>query len=364
MRSGSYFTNDFIEFNVFLENISIKEQREKEVFFNQLDNSIDSFPPEFATHKILPELIKAFEFGSGGAKALNAILKIGQHLDSEQYAKMLVEPIVRMFASPDRAIRISLLENMPKFIDHIPNKTVTNQVFPNVATGFTDTVPIIREQTIKSILYLVPKLSERVINYDLLKYMAKLQMDEEPGIRTNTTICLGKIARNLSDATRKKVLVPAFTRGLRDGFHHARIAALMALMATVETYDIQECSSRIVPAISLVLIDKEKSVRTQAFKTIQAFISRIEEYANTMPEEAPPQPSSPGTTGASNGDVAAANAQAGSLSMSGVFGEATKGLAGWAVSSIGARFGTPSGEIAEVAQSPTYELPGYSSIKL
>lgn len=30
--------------------------------------------------------------------------------------------------------------------------------------------------------------------------MAKLQMDEEPGIRTNTTIRLGKIARNLSDA--------------------------------------------------------------------------------------------------------------------------------------------------------------------
>lgn len=26
------------------------------------------------------------------------------------------------------------------------------------ATGFTDTVPIIREQTIKSILYLVPKV--------------------------------------------------------------------------------------------------------------------------------------------------------------------------------------------------------------
>lgn len=76
----------------------------------------------------------------GGAKALNAILKIGQHLDSEQYAKMLVEPIVRMFASPDRAIRISLLENMPKFIDHIPNKTVTNQVFPNVVSILETTI--------------------------------------------------------------------------------------------------------------------------------------------------------------------------------------------------------------------------------
>lgn len=44
------------------------------------------------------------------------------------------------------------------------------------------------------------QLSDKIINYELLKYLAKLQMDEEPGIRTNTTICLGKIAKNLNDA--------------------------------------------------------------------------------------------------------------------------------------------------------------------
>lgn len=49
------------------------------------------------------------------------------------------------------------------------------------------------------------QLSERIINYDLLRYLAKLQVDEEPGIRTNTTICLGKIARYLSDAVGCRV---------------------------------------------------------------------------------------------------------------------------------------------------------------
>lgn len=37
-------------------------------------------------------------------------------------------------------------------------------------------------------------------------------MDEQPSIRTNTTICLGKIAHCLSDATRQRVLIPAFMR--------------------------------------------------------------------------------------------------------------------------------------------------------
>lgn len=68
----------------------------------------------------------------GGAKALGAILKIGQQLPDDEFESIIAAPIIRMFASPDRAIRISLLENMPKFIDHIPNKAVTNQIFPNV----------------------------------------------------------------------------------------------------------------------------------------------------------------------------------------------------------------------------------------
>ncbi|KAL1930747.1 hypothetical protein VTP01DRAFT_10909 [Rhizomucor pusillus] len=349
LRANGFFTADFVQVNLFLENISIKEQGQKEIFFKKLDGCIDSFPSEFSKYKILPELIKAFEFGSGGAKALGAILKIAQHLPEDELQPIVVAPIIRMFSSPDRAIRISLLENMPRFIDHIPNKAVSNQIFPNVATGFNDTVPLIREQTIKSIMYLVPKLSDKIINYELLKYLAKLQMDEEPGIRTNTTICLGKIAKNLNDATRRKVLIPAFTRGLRDGFFHARVAALMALSATADFYDPQECALRVIPSISQVLLDKEKPVRVQAFRAMQLFINRVQEHADTMPETAL-EPATATSTAASPSSEQA-ETQASAMSMAGVFGGATKGLAGWAVSSINARFGTPSGEIANPTES-------------
>lgn len=136
LRPKGFFSNDFVKVNLFLENISIKEQGEKEGFFKQLDSSIETFPSEFSKHKILPELIKAFEFGSGGAKALSAIVKVGDHLSDEEYESIIIEPVIRMFSSPDRAIRVSLLENMPKFIDHMTNKMVTTQVFPNIVSYF------------------------------------------------------------------------------------------------------------------------------------------------------------------------------------------------------------------------------------
>lgn len=67
-------------------------------------------------------------------------------------------------------------------------------------TGFTDIAPVIREQTVKAVLTVIGKLSDRTINGDLLRFLARTANDDQPGIRTNTTICLGKIAKNLGQS--------------------------------------------------------------------------------------------------------------------------------------------------------------------
>ena len=38
---------------------------------------------------------------------------------------------------------------MEHFIDHLQQSTISNQIFPQIANGFSDTVPLVREQTIK-----------------------------------------------------------------------------------------------------------------------------------------------------------------------------------------------------------------------
>ena len=142
-------------------------------------------------------------------------------------------------------------------------------------TGFTDVAPLVREQTVKAVLTIITKLSDRTVNGDLLKQLAKTSNDEQPGIRTNTTICLGKIARNLGPSvctskapttthttnslqTRQKVLVSAFSRSLRDPFVHARNAALLALAATSDLFTDDECATKVLPALCPSLVDKEK----------------------------------------------------------------------------------------------------------
>ncbi|KAF8476197.1 armadillo-type protein [Kalaharituber pfeilii] len=334
VRKGSFFDTPLIHVAEFVENIGAKGEEEREEFLNLLEETGDQFPEEFFKMKVLPELLKAVEYGGGGPKVFSVVLKIGEKLTSEEWESKVVPVIVRLFSIPDRAIRVFLLDNLPKMIDHIPNKIVNDKIFPDMATGFSDLSPIVREQSVKAVLVIINKLSDRTINGDLLKYLAKTQNDEQPGIRTNTTICLGKIARNLGQNTRQKVLVAAFTRSLRDPFVHARNAALMALSATVDVFDGNDCAAKLLPAICVSLIDKEKVIRVQAQKTLEVFLQRVKTLTANMPDTAIP-PSATDATGAST---------TGGIPRIGT-PQTDESWAGWAISSFTKKLSSAVGEL-------------------
>ena len=63
---------------------------------------------------------------------------------------------------------------------------------------------------------MVVQLDERLLNEKLLKHFSRLQQDVDKGVRINTTICLGRVAKYLAPATRSKVLSFAFALPLKD----------------------------------------------------------------------------------------------------------------------------------------------------
>jgi SCY1-like protein 1 len=85
-----------------------------------------------------------------------------------------------------------------------------------------------------------------------------MQSDSEASIRTNTCILIGRLAPSLGYNTKRKILVPAFTKALKDPFVHARVAGLMAFMAAIDCFEIEELSNKVIPNMSFILLDKEK----------------------------------------------------------------------------------------------------------
>ncbi|KAI0179554.1 ARM repeat-containing protein [Hypoxylon sp. FL1284] len=336
-RSGGFFDSSLIKLTEGIDNLGVKSETEREEFLEDLDQLSDDFPEDFFKMKVLPELLKSVEFGGGGPKAFGVVMKISAKLTNEDFEARVQPVVVRLFGNPDRAIRVCLLDNLPEMIDRLPQKVVNDKIFPNMVSGFTDIAPVVREQTLKSVLVIIGKLSDRTINGELLRYLAKTANDEQPGIRTNTTICLGKIAKNLGTSSRTKVLIAAFTRSLRDPFVHARNAALMALAATCEYFSEEDCASRILPVICPSLIDKEKLVRDQANKAMEVYLQRIRKAAAGMPDTVQPPPQTSEGAGPRMSTPQPSEASS---------------WAGWAISSFTNKLSAASGEM-QTDNAPT-----------
>jgi SCY1-like protein 1 len=92
----------------------------------------DDFPEDFFKMKVLPELLKSVEFGGGGPKVFGVVMKISSKLAEDEYDAQITPVIVRLFSSPDRAIRVCLLDSLPLMIDHLPQKIVNDKIFPQM----------------------------------------------------------------------------------------------------------------------------------------------------------------------------------------------------------------------------------------
>ncbi|RDX48021.1 ARM repeat-containing protein [Lentinus brumalis] len=329
--SGFFATNRLVKVCAGLDNFNLASEAEKASLLKSLKESANSFPTEFASYKVLPALISALEFGGASAAAiLPLVLQFGKGVSPEDYPSVILTHLVKLYASPDRGTRMALLDHLPEYADKLDKKTVCDKIWPNLQTGFNDTVAIIREATVKSIILLSDKFNERIMNNDLLRHLAKMQADPEPSIRTNTCILIGRLGPLLGYNTKRKVLVPAFARALKDPFVHARVAGLMAFMATMDCFDIEDIASKVIPSMAFTLIDKEKLVRDQAFKAMELFVKKLEEHAATMPETAPAEDEMPQVQINGSTPNALVNSAAG----------AAGALAGWAITSLGKKLAT------------------------
>jgi len=117
--------------------MGVKEQAEREIFLDELERTGDQFPEDFFKMKVLPELLKSVEFGGGGPKVFSAVLRIGEKLSDEEWEASITPVVVRLFALPDRATRVFLLDNLGRMIDHLSSRVVNDKIFPDMVGLFS-----------------------------------------------------------------------------------------------------------------------------------------------------------------------------------------------------------------------------------
>lgn len=150
-RSGGFFNTPLIKLTENVDSLGMKTEEEREEFlkliahparslltnyYSDLDNLSDDFPEDYFKMKILPELLKSVEFGGGGPKVFGVVMKISTKLTDDEFEQKVTPAVVRLFGVPDRAIRVSLLDNLPVMIDRLPQKTVNDKIFPQLVRSY------------------------------------------------------------------------------------------------------------------------------------------------------------------------------------------------------------------------------------
>ncbi|TGZ57170.1 hypothetical protein CRM22_009998 [Opisthorchis felineus] len=294
-----FFVNEYVDTLLFLEEIQLKDPQEKTRFLSALTDQVSSFPDDVCRHKILPHLLNGLRYGSAGVEALIPILRLIPLLSSSEFESNVLPCLVKLFAAPERATRVRLLEQLPNFVKNLPPKAVESQIFTSVATGFSDANPVVREATVRAMVHLAPKLSAKLLNDTLPRYLIGVQAkDEQGGIRTNATICLAKLATQFSTQVQQGVLLNAFLRATRDQFVPARKAALSALAATQDLYKTDQLAGKLLPCLSFLTVDPEKSIRDDAFQSIYTVLDHLKKVSDGIiasTNAAPGACSTPGT---------------------------------------------------------------------
>ncbi|KAF8555356.1 hypothetical protein OG21DRAFT_911710 [Imleria badia] len=130
-NSGFFSTNRLVKVCVGLDNLSLGGEAEKVTLLRTLKESASSFPPEFASFRIHPSLVTTLEYG-GASTIVPLVLQFGKNVSPDEHMNIILGPLIRLFASPDRGTWMALLDNLSEYAEKLDKKVVVDKVWPNI----------------------------------------------------------------------------------------------------------------------------------------------------------------------------------------------------------------------------------------
>ncbi|QLL32806.1 hypothetical protein HG536_0D03280 [Torulaspora globosa] len=294
--------NPLIEVYQHLKELHIKEPQEKLVAMTHLQNSFfenrdlyHNSSPNFLEGLIIPEITDIIKWlitnqGNVASAVARIIPLLATFLDVSvvkgYFPDNSKQLIYDSFGLTDRQIRFLLLIYLPKISKHLNKNEISAKIYPHFIQGMADSDKTLRLQTLKSIPTIVPFITERQLNNELLRYLAKTQVDVDVEIRTWTVIIITQISTLLSKSSgnRSNILATAYTKSLKDPVTKPRLAALHGLAKSIDLFDVSTIANKILTVIAPGLLDKDPLVRRKAKNLFQIYLDKLENEAKALQE--------------------------------------------------------------------------------
>lgn len=296
--TNSWLSNPLISVYQQLKELHIKGPEEKLAVMSNLQTSFfekrslyHNLTPGFVEGLIIPEISNVINWliasQNNSASALSRIIPLlaiflDLTVDKQYFPESSKQIIYDCFALPDRQVRFLLLIYLPKVSKHLEKSEISNKIYPRFIQGLADSDPTLRLQTLKSVPIIVPNITERQLNNELLRYLAKTQVDSDVEIRTWTVIIITRISTLLSTGSSSSILATAFTKSLKDPVIKPRLAALYGLKKSINLFDVATIANKILTVIAPGLLDKDPLVRAKAKDLFQKYLHKLESEAKSL----------------------------------------------------------------------------------
>lgn len=118
-----------------LDGFELRSEGEKLGLLRTVKEQSSSMPQPFLLYKVLPSLLHSLSLPTAPSSAmLPLVLELGKLVPEKEYGKLVLDPVIKLYASPDRGTRMALLDGLPEYADKMDQRTVQDRVWSHLVS--------------------------------------------------------------------------------------------------------------------------------------------------------------------------------------------------------------------------------------
>lgn len=126
-----------------LDGFELRSEGEKLALLRTIKDAAGAgtIPQPFLLYRVLPSLLHSLSLPTAPSSAmLPLVLELGKLVSPGDYGKLVLEPVVKLYASPDRGTRMALLDGLGEYADKMDNRMVQDKVWPHLVRAACERV--------------------------------------------------------------------------------------------------------------------------------------------------------------------------------------------------------------------------------
>lgn len=135
--TGFWASNPITQLVQGLEGFELKSEGDKLGLLRTIKDAATSggIPQPFLLYKVLPSLLHSISLPTAPSGAmLPLVLELGKLVAPADYSKLVLDPVIKLYASPDRGTRMALLDGLNEYADKLDQRTVVDRVWPHLVS--------------------------------------------------------------------------------------------------------------------------------------------------------------------------------------------------------------------------------------